>query len=441
MEYFWYFLLRSSIFLLLFAAAYLILLHRKVNPVFNRFYILTTSFLSLLLPLANGYAVQVNVSQPSTATLPEVVVVAGMSYQEVTTSIVDRLLSLQVLQWGFYSVCMILFFRLLWQLGAIFRLAAKNKREKLAGMTIVKTMGENLPFSFFHWLFVGKDLIHQNEFSSVLTHEKAHYRKLHSLDILFFSFLRIVFWFHPAIYFLERELRSMHEYEADAIALKSHDKISYQKNLLSLSYAGILIPITNPFNVTLIKKRLLMMNQKTWQKPALNWFKLLLAAPLIVLVIFVQSCHFDKSTQEAEPEAQMVKSVSVNPDGTREEKMIDPMIEHADAQPISDSIFTVVQEMPVFPGGTEALMQFIASNIQYPEKALKEGIQGRVFVNFIVEADGRVSETKVLRGIGGGCDEEALRVVGMMPAWTPGKQHGKAVRVSFNLPVKFVLND
>ena len=62
-------------------------------------------------------------------------------------------------------------------------------------------------------------------------------------------------------------------------------------------------------------------------------------------------------------------------------------------------------------------------------------------MNFIVEADGRVSETKVLRGIGGGCDEEALRVVGMMPAWTPGKQHGKAVRVSFNLPVKYVLNE
>jgi protein TonB len=102
-------------------------------------------------------------------------------------------------------------------------------------------------------------------------------------------------------------------------------------------------------------------------------------------------------------------------------------------------IFTVVESMPEFPGGAAKMMEFIAKNIKYPPMARESGIQGRVFVNFVVEPDGRVSNVKVLRGIGGGCDEEAIRVVESMPKWTPGRQRGKAVRVSFNLPVRFTL--
>ncbi len=102
-------------------------------------------------------------------------------------------------------------------------------------------------------------------------------------------------------------------------------------------------------------------------------------------------------------------------------------------------IFTVVESMPEFPGGAEQMISFIARNIKYPPLAREKGIQGRVFVNFIIEPNGSVSNIKVLRGIGGGCDEEAIRVVESMPKWTPGRQRGKAVRVSFNLPVRFTL--
>jgi periplasmic protein TonB len=111
-----------------------------------------------------------------------------------------------------------------------------------------------------------------------------------------------------------------------------------------------------------------------------------------------------------------------------------------DDEEISETeIFTVVESMPEFPGGAAKMMEFIAKNIKYPPMARESGIQGRVFVNFVVEPDGKVSNVKVLRGIGGGCDEEAIRVVETMPKWTPGRQRGKAVRVSFNLPVRFTL--
>jgi len=102
-------------------------------------------------------------------------------------------------------------------------------------------------------------------------------------------------------------------------------------------------------------------------------------------------------------------------------------------------IFTVVESMPEFPGGMGALMKYLAENIKYPSLAKESGIQGRVFINFVVEPDGSISNVKVLRGIGGGCDEEAVRVVKSMPKWKPGKQRGKPVRVSYNLPVKFTL--
>ncbi len=106
---------------------------------------------------------------------------------------------------------------------------------------------------------------------------------------------------------------------------------------------------------------------------------------------------------------------------------------------VEAEIFTIVEEQPEFPGGEESLMKFLQSNVKYPQLAKESNIQGTVYVQFVVEPNGSVSTVKVLRGIGGGCDEEAVRVVKNMPSWKPGKQRGKPVRVYFNLPIKFIL--
>ena len=109
--------------------------------------------------------------------------------------------------------------------------------------------------------------------------------------------------------------------------------------------------------------------------------------------------------------------------------------------PSNDTIYQIVDQMPEFPGGMEAMMKFVADNVKYPEEAKDKNIEGRVFVGFVIEKDGSVSNVKVLRGIGGGCDEEAIRVVKSMPNWTPGKQKGEPVRVSFQMPFMFKLTD
>lgn len=115
-----------------------------------------------------------------------------------------------------------------------------------------------------------------------------------------------------------------------------------------------------------------------------------------------------------------------------------PVVE-AESAPDPNEPLTVVEEMPEFPGGQEAMMKYLSGQLKYPEEAVENGVQGAVFVTFVVERDGRISEVKVLRGIGAGCDEESERVVKGMPNWKPGKQNGKLVRTRYNLPIRFKL--
>ncbi|MCX6271023.1 MAG: energy transducer TonB [Bacteroidetes bacterium] len=119
-----------------------------------------------------------------------------------------------------------------------------------------------------------------------------------------------------------------------------------------------------------------------------------------------------------------------------EEKQEVKVIDEEEKTPI----FTVVEEMPSFPGGEESRLKFLQENIQYPQVAKESGISGTVYVSFVVDSKGRVADVKVLRGIGGGCDEEAIRVIKLMPSWNPGKQAGKSVRVQFTMPIRFTLN-
>lgn len=102
-------------------------------------------------------------------------------------------------------------------------------------------------------------------------------------------------------------------------------------------------------------------------------------------------------------------------------------------------VFFIVEEMPVFPGGEEALRKYIAQSVKYPAIAQENGIQGRVFVAFVVNTKGEVTDVKIARGVDPNLDKEAIRVVTNMPKWTPGKQRGKAVKVSYTVPINFVL--
>jgi protein TonB len=127
-------------------------------------------------------------------------------------------------------------------------------------------------------------------------------------------------------------------------------------------------------------------------------------------------------------------------ENTQVEEYKAPVMKQVDEEVVEEQeIFMVVENAPAFPGGDVARMKFLQDNIKYPQMARESGIQGTVYVTFVVERNGNVTDVKILRGIGGGCDEEAVRVVQNMPKWEPGKQRGKPVRVQFNMPIKFTL--
>ena len=139
--------------------------------------------------------------------------------------------------------------------------------------------------------------------------------------------------------------------------------------------------------------------------------------------------HGDTATYSIEPFSISFKD--------NKENMYQSLLEKAK----EDSVYQVVDEMPEYPGGVEAMMKYVSENVQYPQEAKDNDISGRVFISFVVEKDGSVSNVKVMRGIGGGCDEEAVRVISSMPKWKPGIKDGKPVRVSYMMPLTFKLTE
>ena len=148
------------------------------------------------------------------------------------------------------------------------------------------------------------------------------------------------------------------------------------------------------------------------------------------------------STRQTLNQHANTKSISEDPADAENSQIerVGEIDEEAIITEETESIYTVVEEMPEFPQGYEKLSKFLRSNLKYPLTARENGIEGKIFVSFIVEENGNISKVNILRGIGGGCDEEAKRVIESMPDWIPGKQRGKAVKVQFNMPIVFRLN-
>ena len=141
-----------------------------------------------------------------------------------------------------------------------------------------------------------------------------------------------------------------------------------------------------------------------------------------------------EKTQEGDPNAE---EVSAAPEASAGPTKAEVVVEAP--APKDDEIFTVVEQQPEFQGGTAAMYAWLGKNIKYPAAAQRANISGKVFVSFTVNTDGSITDAQVLKGLGFGTDEEAIRVVKSMPRWKPGKQSGRSVRVKYNLPISFQL--
>ena len=332
------------------------------------------------------------------------------------------------------GVCL-LAVRILIQCLAIGQLGRRCPRTEVNGMTIHALPEGEAPFSFFRQIFVCPTGHTPEDLDEILVHEQTHARQVHSLDVLAAELACTLGWFNPFVWLWKREVRQNLEYLADQSVLAGgHDRRTYQYHLLGLAYHKAAATIYNNFNVLPLKKRIRMMNKQ--KSKSIGQLKYLLFIPVAALL--AAAC-----AGNSEPKTAIV----MDKDGTREvvidEQTVEQMEEMAAKQDKvakgNPEVYDMVEQAPQFPGGPQALMKWIGENVRYPVAAQEAGVQGRVICQFVIQADGTVGETKILRGVSPELDAEALRIVKAMPAWTPGMQDGQAVNVRYTLPVTFRL--
>lgn len=322
--------------------------------------------------------------------------------------------------------------RLLVQAGSIANMIWKSPWETIENVRVKRLENPTGPFSFFNWIFINKETLKEGEINEVLIHEQTHARQVHSIDVMLAELISIVCWINPFAWLLKREIRQNLEYLADRKVVESGiEAKSYQYHLLGLACKPQQVLINN-FNISHLKKRIVMMNKKKTSGAGHIKYALF-AIPAFVLLIAGNISCSSEAEQKADVKETDVKETTAtakfDTDGVASVKVLDA----------KDAVFEVVEHMPEFPGGMNKLISFINSNVKYPASAQEKGTQGRVVVQFIVEKDGSATSPKIVKSVDPELDAEALRIVGQMPKWKPGTQRGEAVRVKFTLPVVFRL--
>ena len=317
--------------------------------------------------------------------------------------------------------------RLAVQAFSLYRLIVRMPEKEINGVR-VKCLNDPSggPFSFFGSIFMNPAAVKEDEISEILTHEMAHVKQHHSVDVLLAEMVSICCWINPFAWLLKREVRLNLEFLADRKVMEAGFATkSYQYHLLGLAY-NHKYGLSNNFNFSHLKQRIIMMNKKKSNAAGHIKYALFVLPAFALLVAGNISCSQDASQTEDAKE-EVVAPVS-------------PEAKEAPADSTAkEEVFMVAEQMPEYPGGMKEMLKFLQENVKYPENAMKNNVQGRVIVQFVVEKDGTPTEFKVLRSVDPDLDAEALRVMKAMPKWKPGMQKGQVVRVKFTVPVSFKL--
>lgn len=374
--------------------------------------------------------------------------------------------------------------RFFWQLVSIVRLRSKCRTTDINGTKVYLLESDEGPFSFFNWIFINPTKHNRQETDEIMTHELAHCRQLHSVDILFTELFAIVFWANPFVWLLKREVRLNLEYLADNNVLAGGtDSKKYQYHLLGLAYRKNVATISNNFNVLPLKKRIKMMNKKRTKRIAKVKYALYIPLAAALLVVsnietvardianvakampmakasvkqekMVDLSFGNKATVTVESRKNVQSTEAIERKDNKMEVQADNRNSEMSAQKVEETtevaneesaekgpkkspkkVYDHIENMPTFNGN---LNQWLLQNMKYPVEAMNKKEQGKVIVQFIVSENGEVSEPKIIRSVSPALDKEACRVVLAMPKWNPGKLKGKPVAVRYMLPITFRL--
>jgi TonB family protein len=416
-------IIESAISLIVFYLAYIFFLKNVTFFQANRYYLLTAIIFSLVMPY-------IRVTPPvNTVTyswfIPEVTVAASAPEQ---ASILDGsgFTIIRLLLAVYLGGAVILFIRLFLRLMQLYVLARWNRTERYGNGWIVSFGSGQSPFSFFNYIFINESLYDEEEKEKILEHEMAHIRQYHTLDLILLELLSIIQWFNPVSWLYRRSMLEIHEYLADEEVIKKGTSIPlYQGMLMKLQLGREFFSPANNFNKSLTLNRIRMMTKI--KPPAWERIRFFILLPFLALLVFTCTKNGEEISSEGDASGLPLTATEVRPFTVPE------------TQEKSD-FFYIVEEMPDFQGkGQNGFRDYIAENLRYPLIAAENGIEGRVFVQFVVKADGTVADAKIVRGVHPSLDREAIRVVMYSPRWEPGKQRGQAVNVAYTFPINFVL--
>lgn len=420
METFFAYLIKSSVCILFYELFYRLFLRGETFHRLNRMILLMSLVLSLLLPLLDVSGWFSFAGQDGAMPVTELT----FSLQEL---VVDQrtagLLEHQgIAAWAvifgvYLAGIILLLLKNLLVFVYLHRLLKRCRQEQTAdGQVYYRCPDRMGPFS---WL--GRVVLSSADdgplTDCILAHERAHAALGHSFDLLLVELFLCFQWFNPAAWWLKKDLRLVHEYEADRYVLASgFDACAYQLLLIRKSVGPKLYNMVHNFNNYSLKKRITMMmkrKSKFWTQA-----KSLYVLPLSGFVLALFACVDGKKPPVEESQSVETREMTVK------------------EQP-DDSVASYVD--PSFPGGDVACMKWLSENVKYPAEAVEKGIKGKVIVQFVVTKDGKITDAEVARAVDPLLDAEALRAIRSMPDWEPAKRDGQNIAVKYSLPIAFSL--
>jgi TonB family protein len=398
----------------------------------NRFYLLTTMILSLFLPLidVSGWFTIGNpvILYNSMIKIDQAITVVPFHQVQNAYSVSDFIIA------GYWVIVSLLLIRFVWGIASIIAMITNHSYDKKGSLKFYQIKLKTT-FSFFNHIFIQPEYWDAPVNDYIIQHELAHVNNRHSLDKILTELILVFGWFNPFYYIFRRDLYFVHECQADNDVIKSGcDKQTYHQILLDQINGNFTYRLSNQFSHSLITSRFKMISNDKQSRYAR--FRILLAIPTTLILLILFSFTDLKNTTSLIQNSVLkpvIQSVGIILEPAKHDRTSKSPSEK------EEKPLLVVEKNPEFPGGYAEMQKFLRDNIEYPSSAKEDEIQGTVFVQFIVNKTGKISNTRILRGIGQAYDEEAIRVVNEMPDWLPGKQNGRDVPVLFQIPVKFYL--
>ena len=443
MGVFFIYILKSSVCLVLFYLFFRLLLSKETFHRFNRMALLGVLFFSLLIPcieVTTRHQVEV---QQAVLSIEQLLLMAELETTPANVGAVQETSAIswvQIVLLVYWAGILFLACRNIYSLICLFRLVHSGKHEKLEkGVTLVVHNQEIAPFSWMKYIVISRKDLEENG-REILIHEMAHIHHRHSVDLLVADICIFFQWFNPSAWLLKQELQNVHEYEADETVINEGvNAKEYQLLLIKKAVGTRLYSMANSFNHSKLKKRITMMlkeKSNPWAR-----LKYLYVLPLAAIAV----------TAFARPEIsekmEEISAVKVNDlaEIVQEKVLQDTVkVSKDDAVVVSGVkskaeeeivVFEVVEQMPEYPGGMNALQKYLMDKITSSPMKGKAG--GRVMVGFTVAETGKIKDVHVLQSDEEALNREAERIVSEMPDWIPGKQRGRPVPVKYTIPVRF----